>query len=326
MPSSFFVVILAVVFTAVLATGQGLYWAWVAKKEREQEELLRRLGSGGGPEYEDEQAALFRDQTVDSVASSLGSAGSNLQQMLRIADANYSVSTLITRMLILGGAGADVIEGGLDGDYIEGGDGADDIDGGAGAIPIFLLQYQGQTRMRKLVEQLPDSLELMARALSAGLGLSDAFRLVAEEMPMPIAAEFGRVQEEVRFGRDYREAFDKLLERNPGIFDLRIFVSSVMLQRDTGGNLIEILENIADTIRARFLFDAKVSAMTAEAKFSALILGSLPIMVLLLLVVSNPTYVEPLFRTWQGNALIALSITMYGFGILLMRDLSKVEV
>ena len=78
------------------------------------------------------------------------------------------------------------------------------------AIPLLAFQQQGNSRIKRLVEQLPDALELMARALSAGLGLSDAFRLVAEEMPMPIAAEFGRVQEEVRFGRDYREAFGKL--------------------------------------------------------------------------------------------------------------------
>ena len=86
----------------------------------------------------------------------------------------------------------------------------------------------------------------MARALQAGVGLNDAFRLVAEEMPMPIAGEFGRVFEEVRFGRDYREAFEKMLDRNPGVFDLRLFVSSILLQRETGGNLIEILENIAE--------------------------------------------------------------------------------
>lgn len=319
MPAWVLVIILAIVFTAVLATGQGLYWAWVAKKEREQEELLRRLGSGSGMLEEEKEVALFRDQKGDSVAGSLGNIGENLHQTLRKADVPYGVSTLITRMLLLGGAG--LVLGGI---FVG-------LPGMAlalplGYAPLFLVQQQGSARMKKLVEQLPDSLELMARALSAGLGLSDAFRLVAEEMPMPIAAEFGRVQEEVRFGREYREAFDKLLERNPGLFDLRIFVSSVMLQRDTGGNLIEILESIADTIRARFLFDAKVNAMTAEAKFSALILGSLPMAVLTLLTVSNPTYLEPLWETTLGNIIVVCCMTMYAVGSLIMRDLSKVEV
>jgi len=320
MPPVFLVIVLAVVFTAVLATGQGLYWAWVAKREREQEELLRRLGSGSGFTDDENEIALFREQAVDQVASSLGNVGESLQTTLRKADVTYDVSTLLTRMAVLGALGAVI--------------GALSPAGLVGALlgiplaylPLLIVQQQGNSRIKKLVEQLPDSLELMARALSAGLGLSDAFRLVAEEMPMPIAAEFGRVQEEVRFGRDYREAFGKLLERNPGVFDLRIFVSSVMLQRDTGGNLIEILENISDTIRQRFLFDAKLSAMTAEAKFSALILGSLPLFVLAVLGLGNPEYLQPLWSTGMGRVIIGACLLSYTLGILLMRDLSKVEV
>lgn len=318
LPPWVLVVILAIVFTAVLATGQGLYWAWVAKKEREQEELLRRLGSGGGSEEESE-AALFRDSAPDSVATSLGGMGQRLQQTLRAADVNYGVSTLVTRMLLLGGVG--LVLGGI-------------VLGPVGMLaalplaylPVIIVQQQAKSRLKKLVEQLPDALELMARALSAGVGLSDAFRLVAEEMGMPIAAEFGRIQEEVRFGRDYREAFDRMLERNPGVFDLRIFVSSIMLQRDTGGNLIEILESISDTIRSRFLFHAKVAAMTSEARFSALILGGLPFGVLLILMAMNPEYLEPLWHTSQGHVLLVVCGTMYTIGVTIMRDMSNVEV
>ncbi|MEQ1504781.1 MAG: type II secretion system F family protein [Myxococcota bacterium] len=319
MPPWVLILILAIVFTAVLATGQGLYWAWVAKREREQEELLRRLGSGSGTE-DAAEAALFREQAQDAVASAMGNLGETLQGSLRAADAGYGVGTLITRMLVVGAcgfvAGVMVLKGSLLGA----------IFAAVGYVPLFLVQRQAKTRLSKLVEQLPDSLELMARALSAGVGLSDAFRLVQEEMPMPIAAEFGRVQEEVRYGRDYREAFDKMLHRNPGVFDLRIFVSSVMLQRDTGGNLIEILENIADTIRARFLFDAKVRAMTAEARFSALILGGLPFGVLLALMFMNPDYLVPLWTTFPGHIIVGMSTMMYAIGIVIMRDMSNVEV
>jgi tight adherence protein B len=312
------VLVLAITFTAVLATGQGLYWAWVAKREREQEELLRRLGSGTGPE-ETPEATLFRDQAQDAVANALGAIGESLQNTLRAADAGYSVSTLLTRCVLLGGAGMTlglISPLGLPGLVL----------GGIGYLPIFLVQNQARSRLTKLVEQLPDSLELMARALSAGVGLSDAFRMVQEEMPMPVAAEFGRVQEEVRYGRDYREAFEKMLERNPGVFDLRIFVSSVMLQRDTGGNLIEILENISDTIRSRFLFDAKVKAMTSEARFSALILGGLPFGVLLILAFANAEYLEPLYTTLPGKAISLLCVVMYVLGLIIMRDISNVEV
>lgn len=317
MPTWLLILILSIVFTTVLATGQGLYWAWVAKREREQEELLRRLGGGGVPE-DSAEAKLFREQAQDAVASSLGQLGESLQSTLRAADVNYTVSALVTRMMVLGGIGFVL------GTIFLGIPGV--IGVLAGYLPLLIVQQQAKARMAKLVEQLPDSLELMARALSAGVGLSDAFRLVQEEMPMPIAAEFGRVQEEVRYGRDYREAFEKMLARNPGVFDLRIFVSSIMLQRDTGGNLIEILESIADTIRARFLFDAKVKAMTSEARFSAMILGGLPFGVVLILVVMNPEYLTPLINTTLGNGIIALCFLLYGSGLLIMRDMSNVEV
>jgi len=317
MPSWLIIAFMAVTFTAVLATGQGLYWAWIAKKDREQEELLRRLGSGGGPE--EDEMSLFREQSKDAVASALGDIGQSLQDSITAADANYGVSQLLTRCVVVGGA-ASVIFGVLLGPM------GMLLGIPLSYVPIMLLRSAGQARIKRLVEQLPDALELMARSLSAGLGLNDAFRLVAEEMPMPVAGEFGRITEEVRFGRDYREAFDKMLMRNPGVFDLRIMVSSIMLQRETGGNLIEILENISDTIRARFLFDAKVRAMTAEAKASALVLGGLPIGVFLILFFMNRDYVQTLWEHWIGQGLLVVCLFMYGVGGTIMNDLTKVEV
>jgi tight adherence protein B len=165
----------------------------------------------------------------------------------------------------------------------------------------------------------------MSRSLQAGLGFNDAMKLVADEMPRPVGSEFGRVYEEVRFGREYRDAFSKLLHRNPGIFELRLLVSSVLLQRETGGNLIEILSNIADTVRSRFVFQAKVRAMTSEAKFSAVILGGLPLGVSAMILVINPEYLQPLFTDPIGNLLLGYTVVSYAIGIFLMRDMSNVE-
>ena len=307
---------MAVVFTAVLSIVQGLYWAWVAKQEREQEELIRRL-SGQSGEVIDE--SLLLEESADSAASALGNFGATLQQMLVSADSKMSVSQLL--MYIVGGAGTGMVVGGI---FLG-------LKGMVLALPLsyipyFLLERKGYKRGQALVSQLPDALDLMSRSLQAGLGLNDAFKLVAEEMPMPVAGEFGRVFEEVRFGRDYREAFGKMVDRNPGIFDLRLMVSSILLQRETGGNLIEILENIAGTIRARFSFQAKVRAMTAEAKFSALILGSLPMGVMAILTVSNPNYLRPLFEEPIGNVIVGIDLFMYGLGIMIMRDMIDVKV
>lgn len=319
MPNWLLVVLLAIVFTAVLAIGQGLYWAYVGRQEQRQEELRRRLGGQVGEdaiEYE----SLFKDEEADATATALGRAGENIRQLITQADADYSVGHFVGRVIVAFGLG--MVLGGLGTRSPVG-----MILGFPFAlVPYILLRTQASARMRKLVEQLPDSLELMARSLQAGMGLSDAFKLVAEEMPMPVAGEFGRVFEEVRFGRDFREAFDKLIARNPGVFDLRLFVSSVLLQRDTGGNLIEILTNIANTIRSRFVFEAKVKAMTSEAKFTAILLASLPLFVIGVLSVMNWEYIATLFYDPIGNVILVFALIMYTFGGWMMYELSNVEV
>lgn len=316
MPQTVLLMILAVVFTAVLSVVQGLYWAYVARQEREQEELLRRLTGGGGEVI---QESLVREQQNDAAAKALGGFGARIQEAIIASDSQLTVSGVAIRMLALGvvGVGVGLLVVGPPGIL---------LGGVAAYVPYAVLRYQADNRAKELVSQLPDALDLMARSLQAGVGLNDSFRLVAEEMPLPVAGEFGRVFEEVRFGRDYREAFHKMLDRNPGVFDLRLMVSSILLQRETGGNLIEILENIATTIRARFGFQAKVRAMTAEAKFSAIVLGGLPLGVIMILMVTNPTYLNPLMEDTVGNMIIAFDILMYGSGIMIMRDLTNVEV
>jgi len=313
-PAVINIIIMAVVFTAILAISQSLYWAWIVRREAEQREIARRLGTMAEDQFSD----LFRDHAADAAAQALGGLGLHLQETLDQADSQLMVGSLLLRMAAIGGVGALL---------------ALLLIGPVGVllglvlaiIPYFLLRRQGKVRARRLLEQLPDALDLMARSLQAGLGLNDAFRMCAEEMHLPVAAEFGRVFEEVRFGRDHREALNNMVKRNPALFDLRLFVSSVLLQRETGGNLIEILENISNTIRQRFLFDAKVKAMTSEAKFSAYILGSMPIMVVLLIALSNPQYLSPLVEDSLGNMMVFYCIFSYGLGVYLMRLMSQVE-
>ena len=193
-------------------------------------------------------------------------------------------------------------------------------------IPVILLNSKATERARNLSEQLPDALDLVARSLQAGHGLADAMKLCAEEMPSPVADEFGRVFEENSLGRDLRESFETLSLRNPRNFDLKLFVSSVLLQRDTGGNLIEILGNISKTIRDRFVFEAKVRALTAEARISAIILGSLPFAILGLITWMRPDYLMPLWNDPFGNKIVAGALLWFGVGILVMRNVSTVEV
>lgn len=315
MPSFLIVLIMAIIFTVVLAVGQAVYWGWVARQEQEAKEMVRRLNA-----MSDTMAdSLFRERARDTAAAALGNLGVHLQGTIESADSQMAVSTLLVQMLTASLVGLIV------GFYFVG-VAAVVLAAILALVPYLILRQRGAARTAKLVEQLPEALDLMARSLQAGLGLNESFRTCAEEMPLPIASEFGRVFEEVRFGRDLREAFENLNRRNPGVFDLRLFVSSVLLQRETGGNLIEILESISSTVRGRFLFQAKVRAMTSEARFSAMILGGLPLCVAGILSVTNPAYLTPMFEDPIGHALLLYFFCSYMFGGWLMYSLSQVEV
>lgn len=308
-------IVMAVVFTAALAVFQSVYWTWTARKERDAAEMLRRLGAGddGGPE------SLFREKAKDVAADALGSLGDHLQTTIARADVSLSVAALMGRMSIF------ALVGVMAGVFVLGAAGILGALIGA-ALPYMFLRMKGNRRQYMLLEQLPDSLDLMARSMQAGLGLTDTFRLVAEEMPLPIAYEFARIFEEIRLGREYRDALTKIVARNPDIFDLRLFVSSVLLQRETGGNLIEVLNNISGTIRARFMFHGKVKAMTSEAKFTGYIIAALPVGVGTIVSIMNPGYLEPLFSDPLGWLITTYAVSSYTFGLFIMNRMSKVDV
>ncbi len=303
--------VLAIAFLigAVLLMGQFAYWSLSARKEEDQRELSRRIGV-----LSDRQAApLLRfGATTDRMAGFLDEA-------LRSAGMPYTIDALYRNMLLWGVAGMligfVVVRGpiGLTGVVL-------------GYVPVMLLSRAAAARVARLTEQLPDGLDLLARSLQAGHGLGESLRLVAEEMPEPIASEFGRVFEEQNLGRDTRECFHNLCRRNPRSFDLRIFVSSVLLQRDTGGNLVEILQGIAHTIRERFVFHGKVGALTSEARFTAYILGGLPFVIGALITVLSPGYITPLFVDPLGKLMLVGGAIWFCTGVFIMRELAKVEL
>lgn len=309
--------LIAAMTAGILLVTGGMLSAYSAAQEREQREMVRRLGMLS---EQGESASMFRDRVQDASALALGRLGKHFEDTLEAGDTGLNVTTLLMRMGIAGSVVLLLVSfllsvpAGIPFGVI------------AAAVPYMLARRSATARSARLVEQLPEALDLMARSLQAGLGLNEAFRTCAEEMPLPVAAEFGRVFEEIRFGRDYRDALTTLIRRNPGVFDLRLFVSSLLLQRDTGGNLIEILESISNTIRGRFLFKAKVGALTSEARFSALVLGSLPLMVAVLIFVQNRAYLAPLWNDWMGNIFLGLFFALYLMGTTLMYWLAQVEV
>jgi tight adherence protein B len=194
-----------------------------------------------------------------------------------------------------------------------------------GALPFVWLLAARERRSRKISEQLPEALDMMARSLRAGHALQGAFKLVATEMAEPINLEFARAFEEQNLGLPFAGAVLKMTERTPSNPDLRIFAVSVIVQAETGGNLVEILEKIAETIRARYRFFGKLRALTAEGRISGLILGALPFGMALFLAVANPEYLRGLIDNPLGRTLLLVGVTSWVVGILWMRSLAKVE-
>ena len=153
----------------------------------------------------------------------------------------------------------------------------------------------------RLSEQLPDALEMMARSLRAGHALTSAFKMVATEMPTPVSIEFGRAFEAQELGMPFEKAVADMTRRAPDNQDLKIFALSVIVQKETGGNLVEIIEKIADTIRSRYKFQGKLRGLTAEGRMSSYILGALPFVCVLFLLVANRPYIMHLFNDDIGT-------------------------
>lgn len=309
------VLIASIVFVGAFVVLSFVYWGLQARKEDQQRELQRRLGQLSG----DAGDTLFRLQVKDELANALGSVGKMMEENLQQAAEEYTVSGLLMRMgafALFGMIVAGIVLKNLLGL----------LGLVAGVIPLMLVISRANERADKISQQLPDALDLMGRSLRAGHGLNDAMRMCAEEMPMPIAMEFGRVYEEHNLGRDLRDCLYNMIKRNPRNFDLRIFVSSVLLQRDTGGNMIEILQNISKTIRDRFIFRGKVKALTAEARFSAYILGGLPFLVTGAIVTLNPEYLDPLIEDKIGHIFLGMVAGLFSTGIFVMRKVSQVEL
>ncbi len=315
MNNAVLIFVVLAVFVATLVIG-GLAWgSYQSQQEARARAIARRIGTLG----ESEEGGLFRMSARDPLAESMGSIGSDLELLLLQAGGEYDLRGLFVRISLFSLIGVLILglttrhPGAIAGLLL-------------GLFPIMVLNTQAAARAKRLSEQLPEALDLVGRSLQAGHGLSDAMRLCAEEMPVPVAQEFGRVFEEHNLGRDLRDALTNLSARNPKNFDLKIFVSSVLLQRDTGGNLIEILENISRTIRDRFVFQAKVKALTAEARFSAIILAGLPFVLLGIIAFMRPSYLTPFIADPMGHLLAGLALGTFSIGVLVMIKISQIDV
>jgi tight adherence protein B len=195
----------------------------------------------------------------------------------------------------------------------------------AAAIPILHVAWQRKKRLRKFNAQLPDTLDLLSRSLAVGHAFSESLNQVASEMPDPIAAEFRATFEEQKLGLSTKVALDRLTERVP-LMDLRLCVTAMHIQRETGGNLAEILEKVSQTIRERFKIMEDFRSMTTSARASGWILCALPFALVFVLTVLDPNYMSVLVHDQRGHYVIAFAIVWQTIGMLLIKKFLNIKV
>ncbi|HET6892832.1 MAG TPA: type II secretion system F family protein [Pyrinomonadaceae bacterium] len=195
----------------------------------------------------------------------------------------------------------------------------------AAAIPFVHVWWARKKRFDQFLEHLPDALDLMSRALSAGHAFAESLHMVSTEMPEPIATEFRKTYEEQNLGLSLKLALENLTQRMP-LLDLRMCVTAIMIQRETGGNLAEILEKVAYTIRERFRILGDLKTLTTSSRMSAWLLCGLPIFVTLVITVMNPEYMSVLWKDPRGHYLIAAAMFMQVTGMLIVRKILNIKI
>jgi tight adherence protein B len=193
------------------------------------------------------------------------------------------------------------------------------------SLPWVWLYWKRAARLKKFQAQLPEALELIARALRSGQSLANAMHVVAEEMPEPVAGEFGRVFDEQNLGIPIEEALKNMCERVPNM-DLRFFVTSVGIQRQTGGDLAEILDKIGYVVRERFRILGQVKALTGEGRLSGVVLIALPFGLFGFMLNAKPDYVESLWKTELGRKMSIAAILAQIIGALVIRKIVNIKV
>jgi len=193
------------------------------------------------------------------------------------------------------------------------------------SLPKMYLNRRRQKRIDKLNAQLPEALTMIANALKAGFGLLQALSVAAEQLSHPISTEFARTIHEMNIGSSAEVALQALSERS-GSYDLDIVVTAILVQRTVGGNLGEILDTVADTMRERIRIKGEIQTLTAQQKLTGIVLGLIPVACGALFQVVSPGYIGPLFTTFMGKMMLGIAVVMETIGILIIQRILKIEV
>ena len=192
-------------------------------------------------------------------------------------------------------------------------------------LPYSYASYRRTKRFQKFEELFPNAIDTLARAVRAGHAFTTALELIANEIAEPIASEFRKLFEEQKFGLPVRDALMNLASRVP-LVDVKFFVTAVMLQRETGGNLAEILDNLSYVIRERFKIMRQVRVYTAQGRLTMLLLMGLPPIIVVVMLTTNPAFIRPLFADPIGHTLVVAGIVLQTIGYFVIRKIIQIQV
>jgi tight adherence protein B len=318
------VVFLAVAL-AMLAI--SLTWEWLRERQRRRDAVnqLRKLTTETVLKTSSGAGSLFRDPEAEQASwmPALSARLSHLvdvQNLLQQADLSWTPQTYLFR-----GAGFSV---GL-------GIAAFLVTGRmmvavpaavlGGLLPYFYIRRRIQKRLAAFEEHLPDAIDLMGRAIRAGHPLSSGLKMVADEAAEPISGEFRRIFEEQRFGMPFDDTMLGLADRVPMV-DTRILVTAILIQREVGGNLAEVLDKISQVVRERFQIRRQLRTFTAQGRMSGYVLGGLPIAIGVAVFVLNPDYIMTLFREPIGHWMLGAAAVLQVTGYMWIRKITNIEI
>ncbi|MHC4091632.1 MAG: type II secretion system F family protein [Planctomycetota bacterium] len=305
----------------------GIYQAVAESRKGERKRVLDRLQGGGKRSGAKEMPSILRRGVGTEVAQDVLSAAvrklsfiPRLQTLLDQADIEWSAERM---MIHLTGISAAVLSILLLLKYNL----VVTIACAAAvvALPLVWLSVRRKRRMDKLTEQLPDVFDMMSQALRAGHSLASAIQLIHEQMPPPISIEFGRVFHEQNLGIKVEDSLVAMADRVDSL-DVRFFVTAVLIQRQTGGDLAEVLDKISGVIRQRIELFGLVRSLTAEGRLSGWVLFGLPIIVFLVLLYINPSYGEELWGDPRGKILLMVAAGMQLMGLAMIRWIVNIKI
>lgn len=318
-------IFIGLVFAAVFLLAQGMTVPVFGESRQAAKRLKYRLSQLEKFEDDDSITSLLREKWLknlspferrleslpwlDSLADYIRQSGNSMPayRLVLIALVLMAVSGLLTWELARS-AGLAVAVSAL-----------------GAALPFMKISRDRGRRFAKLEEQLPEAIDVMQRALKAGHPFNGTLKLVAEDMDQPIAREFELTFADINFGNDVRRAMLGLLSRVPSVTVMAL-VTSVLVQKETGGNLAEILKQLSEVVRGRFKFQRRVRTLSAEGRMSAWVLAMVPLVLFAVLMVTSPDYLPVLFTDPFGQKLLGFAVIWGVIGVYFIRRIIRIEV